>query len=79
VFQGSQENLSHISATDSIMPGKRKRFLSYLNEVLPFRTIQEDTGPNDRVVQAARSDFILRALSPHKRVAFPQIQEVRGE
>jgi hypothetical protein len=74
MFEGAKENLRHISASNSITEGKRKRLLSHVDAVLPSRSVQKDAGSDDGVLQATRANLSLDAATPDEGVAFPEIQ-----
>jgi hypothetical protein len=65
------EQHRHIGTSNSIAKGKWQRLLRQVDEVLPTRSVQNHTGSDDGVIQAARTNLLLDAPAPDERVAFP--------
>src|SRR6266498_5885570 len=66
-------------SSDPVSRGQRVGLLTHLDGPPPAWAVQEETRPNDRIVDATRADVLFRAPPPAERVPLHEIEERSAE
>jgi len=78
VAEGSDEHVGDIGPGDPVANGQRQGALRHDQRMLARRTVEQNPGSDDGVLEPAAANLVLGALAPHQRIAFVEIEEHGG-
>ena len=79
MLHGFDERLRDISAGDPVPRRQWQGVLPDDDRVLPGRPIEQEAHADNRVVQAAGTNFLLNAPAPDERVPLEQVDQHPGQ
>jgi len=78
VIERSDEDGGDIRPSDPIANRQREGALCYKQRMLIPRTVEQDPGSDDAVLESAAANLVLRALTPDQRITLVEVEEHRG-